>query len=140
MLFQSDEYFRAAGGLLEFAMWMSNPIDALYYVHRGIVGIQKGAIIHRHKGEETVAIEAMTEFLCFDDLFALLFGTVLGTGLMHFDIYYIAWFIEKFAPRESLSPAFDYAKATVEGLASHCGSFDIDAFSREHRADGQAGQ
>jgi hypothetical protein len=133
-VFSADHYFRGAGAFLETAKWMSNPIDALYYVHKGIVGIQKGAFINRVNENFAVQLNDVDEFLCFDDLFGLLLGTLLGVGAMNVDICYIGWFIGQFAPRESLSAAFDFAKATVEGLAAHCAAFDIEAFKAEPTA------
>jgi hypothetical protein len=130
-LFGRDKHFRAAGRLLEFGQWMPNPIDALYYVHTALAAIQTGALLNRAK-EKTLA--DADGFVCFDDLFALFFGTYLGTGPPNVDLFFIAWFIGKFAPRESLSVAFEFARATVEGLAAHCAAFDIEAFTAEHQA------
>jgi hypothetical protein len=135
-VFRADPLLRAAGQFLETAIWAPNPLDGLFAVHKAIVAIQKGAFINRLRG----GAGPDSEFLCFDDLFALLFGTLLGTAPDVPDIGWVAWLIGRFAPRDALSAPFDFAKATVEGLAAHCAAFDADAFAAEHREEETPGE
>jgi hypothetical protein len=129
-VFAGDRFLRAAGQLLQTSLWAANPLDMTFAVHKAIVAIQKGAFINQLK-EDGVPV---SEFLCFDDLFVLLFGTLLGTTDIP-DVAYIAWLIGRFAPKDALSASFDYAKATIEGLAAHCAAFDIAAFIEEHEQE-----
>jgi hypothetical protein len=129
-VFRGDRFLHAAGQFLETGLWVANPLDMTFAVHKAIVAIQKGAFINRLKDSG----EPVGELLCFDDLFVLLFGTLLGADDIP-DVEYIAWFIGQFAPKDALSAAFDYAKATIEGLAAHCAAFDIAAFVEEHNQD-----
>jgi hypothetical protein len=127
-VFGSDRFLHAAGQFLEMSLWSGNPMDMIFAVHKAIVAIQKGAFINRLREDG----DPMNEFLCFDDMFVLLFGTLLGMRPDIPDVEYIAWMIERFAPKDALSSAFEYAKTTIEGLAAHCVSFDIDQFIEEH--------
>jgi hypothetical protein len=134
-VFSGDRFLNAAGQFLATTIWASNPLDMLFAVHKAILAVQKGAFINQLRYSAHAG-----EFLCFDDLFVLLFGTLLGTAPDIPDVGYIAWFIERFAPNDALSAAFDYAKATIEGLAAHCAAFDVEKFVAEHRDEKPTGK
>jgi hypothetical protein len=129
-VFRGDRFLHAAGQFLETGLWVANPLDMTFAVHKAIVAIQKGAFINRLKDSGELA----NELLCFDDLFVLLFGTLLGADDIP-DVEYVAWFVGRFAPKDALSAAFDYAKVTIEGLAAHCAAFDIAAFVDDHEKE-----
>jgi hypothetical protein len=95
------------------ATFASNPLDALYYVHEGIMAVQAEA--RRQNGLAT------DEFFSWDTLFSLLSRALLENAPFLPDIFFVAWMVGQFAPTDSLSPSFDYAKATIEGLAEYCG-------------------
>ena len=124
VLFRENQYFRAASMFLEQALFMPNPIDCLYFVHKTLLGIHKGALINR-MGGNSVSMNDVKQLLCFDDLFALFFGCLMATGPPTTDIHYCAWMIEEFTPKESLSPSFEYAQANLEALAMHCKRLDV---------------
>ena len=122
--FKSDPFFLAASQFLSLSIFMSNPVDVLYYIHKCLLGIQKGALIHRIGPGSTAKMEDVKSLLCFDDLFSLFLGTLMASDMP--DIYYICEFLEKYSPRVSLSPSFEYALANTEALVSHCRKFDIE--------------
>lgn len=124
-LFRGNPFFRAASMFLENSVYETNPVDALYQVHKTLLGIHKGALINRKKDVEA-SVEDIKQLLCFDDLFALFFGCLMGTGPPTVDVFYVAWIIEHFAPKDSLSASFEYAQANLEALAMFCKRLDLE--------------
>ncbi|EAY17375.1 hypothetical protein TVAG_319700 [Trichomonas vaginalis G3] len=120
--FRSDPFFLAAAQFLSQTIFQSNPIDSLYYIHKCLIGIQKGALIRRLGGVDA-KLEDVRSLLCFDDLFSLLFGILMASDIP--DIYFVADFISRYAPKNSLSPAFEYATANIEALIEHVRRVDL---------------
>ncbi|OHT04669.1 hypothetical protein TRFO_27743 [Tritrichomonas foetus] len=121
--FKSDQYFSAAAMFLEMTIFCTNPIDALYYCHKTMVGMQKGAIIHSLRGRTANQIDVV-QVICFDDLFSLLLGTFLASNLP--DLFHLDQFLQLYSPTDTLSPPLEYAKANIEGLAQHIMSMKLD--------------
>lgn len=132
--FGTDPFFHAPGQFLSQAIFQSNPIDALYCIHKCLIGIQKGALIHRLGGVDA-KIEDVRALLCFDDLFSLFFGTLMASDIP--DIYFVADFISRFAPKNSLSPAFEYATANIEALIEHVKRIDLDDLKEKAKTENQ---
>lgn len=142
-LFETIVHFKDAANSLRTSVLQSNPIDALFCIHMALIGINKGAFANfneqSHLNENTKISNSkndrnhddfdMKQLLCFDDMFALMLGTFLGSDKP--DIFFVADMIEKFAPKMSLSPSFDFALANIEGLSSHCANFDLEKCYRE---------
>ena len=129
--FKSDPFFLAASQFLSLSIFMSNPVDVLYYIHKCLLGIQKGALIHRIGPGSTAKMEDVKSLLCFDDLFSLFLGTLMASDMP--DIYYIGDFLSKYSPRVSLSPSFEYALANTEALVTHCYKLDIDEMIKKSK-------
>jgi hypothetical protein len=137
--FHNDPFFSAAAQFLSGALFESNPIDALYYVHKCLTSIRKAAMIH---GTSSAAVgpQGMATLLCFDDLFSLFFGIFLASELV--DVFFIESLVNQFAPKASLSPSFEYAQANLEALVLHCESVTVDGVRVQNhldRADRAAG-
>ena len=123
-IFRNNQFYRNASMFLENSLFMCNPIDALYYIHKTLTGIHKGALISRMDGA-AANVADIKRLLCFDDLFALLFGCLMATGPPVIDVFYLCWFIENYAPK-SLSPSFEYAQTNLVALAVHCRKLDFE--------------
>jgi hypothetical protein len=132
-LFRNDRYFAAAGQYLSYPIFDANPIDALYRVHKSLVVIHKAAMIHRKNGE-SASPEDVTELLCFDDLFSLFYGTLMGSDAQ--DVFYVAKMITDYAPKACLSPAFEYAQANMEALVLHCKALNLEEMRVQEPGDG----
>lgn len=117
-IFRNNQFYRNAAMFLENSMYMCNPLDALFCVHKTLTGIHKAAFISR-VGVNAASIEDIKRLLCFDDLFGLFFGCLMATGPPVVDVFYLSWLIENYTPK-SLSPSFEYAEANVVALAVHC--------------------
>jgi hypothetical protein len=117
--FSRDRYFRPACQFLAGSIFESNPIDALYAVHKCLGAIQTAAVVHRN-----TSVNDRAELLCFDDLFSLLVGVLLATGDL--DVVAIGKMISDFAPKSCLSPSFEYAQSSIEALVIHCTSVTVD--------------
>ena len=125
--FRSDPFFFAASQFLSLSIFMSNPIDVLYYIHKCLLGIQKGALIHRIGPGANAKMEDVKTLLCFDDLFSLFVGALMASDLP--DIFFVSDFISRYSPKSSLSPPFEYALANTEALVAHCNKLDYDELS-----------
>jgi hypothetical protein len=117
-LFLGHRFYREAGYFLTDALLVTNPIDALYAIHKTLVGIRKGALIDR-VGQREASPADVNRAFPFDDLFALFFGTLMGTGPPIVDIFHIARVVAKYTPKQCLAPQLDFAKATLEALEAH---------------------
>ena len=115
-VFTEDKNFFAASQFLTNAEFDTNPIDALYNVHKCLIGIHKAAIINR-LGETAASFEDMNQMLCFDDLFSLFIGTSLASELPSFNR--LISFITDYSPKACLSPSFEYALSNFEALLIH---------------------
>ena len=126
--FASDPLYNRAADCLSLALFQSNPMDALYCIHMSLGWIQRAALIHRSEHEENnkkniehnnSSIPHLKRYLlCFDDLFSLLYGSLMATEYQ--DIFFVSRFINDFIPKNSLSPGFEYALANIEALSLHC--------------------
>lgn len=125
-VFRDDEGFRKASEFMERSVFMCNPVDALFCIHNCLIQIHTAAM-HNRKDLDEDNSDPSKQLLCFDALFALFFGCLMGTGPPTTDVFYLSWLIGQFAPKESLSPSFEYAEANLEALAMHCRNIDISA-------------
>lgn len=116
-VFNRDNQYHAAAQFLENAIFETNPTDVLYYLHRCLLSINKGALINR-LGANPASPEDVNQLLCFDDLFSLFFGVFLASEVP--DIFGINRFLNDYAPKQNLSPAFEYTQANLEALVMHC--------------------
>ena len=117
-VFRHEPLFHPASMFLFLAIFESNPIDALFAVHRSLLCIKKGAWINSRKDSGVpVSIEEVNNCLCFDDFFSLLIGVVIGSDVP--DVFYLSWFVTTHIPRDKVSPAFSFALANLEGLTGH---------------------
>ena len=129
-LFKRMNHFKNAADSLLASTFESNPIDALFCIHMALIWINKGAFadlndnLNESKNSKNQLYLGNNQLLCFEDMFALMLGALLGYEKP--DIFFVADMIEKFSPKMSLSPSFDFALANVEGLASHCVSFNLE--------------
>lgn len=122
-LFSNDQYYTIASMFLDQACFRSNPIDALYEIHKTLNSIHKAAIINR-LGTKTASVSDVNQLLCFDDLFSLFFGTLMISKTP--TIYYLLWFIVEFIPKQSLSPSFEYAMANLEALVMYLRKISVE--------------
>ncbi|OHT01913.1 hypothetical protein TRFO_31151 [Tritrichomonas foetus] len=115
-VFLNDNEFGNAAKLLTQASFCSNPIDALSIVQKAIDQIQNGAVEHKIS-RGLVSPEEAERVICFDDLFSLLFGTLAASDVP--DLFQLNWFVQAYAPQDNLSAPLDFARANIEGLATH---------------------
>jgi hypothetical protein len=118
---RADPFISPAQCLLDAAL-ACNPMDALFSVHRALLGIRQAAM----NGDDLRTV------LCFDDLFALLVGVLLASDLP--DFFAMAEFVDKFVPKK-ISNSFQYAKMAVTALAVHFTSIDVEALERKANED-----
>ena len=93
-----------------------NPIDQIYCMNSAVSHIQEGASQNREKIISTWQIHS-TPFLCFDDLFSLLLGTVISSDCI--DIFRINQIIQKYSQPDNLSAPLEFIKTSIEALVSH---------------------
>lgn len=115
-VFRNDKNFFSASQFLAFAEYESNPIDALFNIHKCLIMIQKAALINR-LGENSAKFEDVNSLLCFDDLFSLFFGTSLASDIA--SLSRLHNFIQEFIPKMSLSPSFEYSYSNLQALIVH---------------------
>lgn len=127
-VFQADRFFLAASQFLYSTIFQSNPIDMLYYIHKTLIAIHKGALINR-MGDQAASVDDVTQLLCFDDLFSLFFGALMASDLP--DLNYVSWVINEYSPKECLSPSFEYAQANIEALILHCQLIDVENLEKK---------
>lgn len=125
--FRSDKEYARASDTLYKSTFASNPIDALYAVHRTLVQIHRGALVNKY-GEKARHAEDGSTVLCFDDLFALFFGTLLASDIP--DLHYISKLTDDFAPKSLLSPPFEYAQANTEALVLHVIQLNLEQLQK----------
>ena len=114
-LFLGHQEFMRITKPLEEAFFISNPLDVLYEIHQSISMLQK------------LVLTGESRSLSFDDMFSLLFGTVLASDIP--DVMYLEWFVCSFAPSQALSPALDYALASIEALCRHVRALEPEKLS-----------
>lgn len=95
---------------LENAFFVTNPIDALYYVNDTLCKIHKAGLKAENKVEEF-------RILAFDDMFSLFVGVFLSSDIPN--IFSLCYFIDNFAPKSSLSSPFEYSIAAISSLTIH---------------------
>jgi hypothetical protein len=133
-LFRAQQFYHAAAQFYEDAVFAVNPIDALFFLNKVMVGVRKAALIGQ-MGNAPASVVDINRALPFDDLFALLFGTLLASGPPIVDIFHLASLVERFTPRQSLSPSLGFAKANLEALCAHLDGLDIDAMKASMAGD-----
>lgn len=128
--FRKDPQFNASSYYLSLSIFCSNPIDALFHIHKSLTLINKGALIN--KLENRIAtVKDISQILCFDDLFSLFFGTLMASDLP--DVFFVSWFINKFAPTNCLSPSFEYSQANIEALVLHCKNINLEDLKKQSK-------
>ena len=138
-LFASDHIYYNAAIFLYHSIFEPNPIDSLYLIHKSLILIHKGALINRLDGRPA-SVDDVNQILCFDDLFSLFFGTMTASEVP--DIFSLANFIDKYAPKPCLSPSFEYAQANIEALVIHLKNLDIEKLQNDfsNSANGEHGK
>ena len=122
-VFRRDCYYRSAAMFLEGVMFITNPIDCLYLIHKTLLSINKAALMQRMK-EKEASLDDLHQLLCFDDLFVLFLGVYLSSDLYEF--LSIASFVAEYSPTFCLSNSFEYAQASLESLVKHIESMSPD--------------
>jgi hypothetical protein len=113
--FLANEYFREAAQLITTAGFETNPIDGLWLIYRAITQVHTGAIataMGRPPREEE-----LKQLLPFDDLFALLVGSVAASDIP--DLYQFGKIMKLFTPESCFSPVLEYAGAHLEAVIEH---------------------
>lgn len=116
-VFQNEYFFHSASLFLNEMIYVTNPIDALYFMYRSLLMIQKAALMKELSGKGEACIEDLNKLLPFDHLFALLVGVLLASDIP--DFFAVADFVKRFTPSRCLSDDFDYAYAAVNSLSVH---------------------
>lgn len=129
-LFGNNQYFKSAAMFLYQTVFCSNPLDALYNVHKSLMMVHKAALLNEKKNGE-VGVDDLKQIICFDDLFSLFFGTLMCSE--HPDMGYTQWLIASFLDINSLSSPFEYAATNLEGIVSHCKNIRIDEYRQKLR-------
>jgi hypothetical protein len=126
--FVKDPLLKAATLWLNEVVYVCNPIDALYFVHRAILAIHKAALV-KSSHEKELTVDDLRQVLSFDDLFVCLLGALLSSDIP--DFYLLADFVENYIPPKSLSHSFEYAQAAINALVVHFSSTDVEEFERQ---------
>jgi hypothetical protein len=119
-----DPFFAAAAQFLFPTAFDTNPLDCLWRVHRCLLQIHKSSLIHSADGKELTVVET-TKLMALDDLFSVFLMVFIGAQTP--DVMPMVRLIRDFAPREGLSPSFQYAQSNVEALLIHVDSLDVNA-------------
>lgn len=121
-VFQKDYMYNNSAQFLNFIVFMTNPIDVLFYVHKALLAINKAALMRRLKGQNA-SIDDIQQILCFDDLFILFYGVMCAADLP--DLYGISSFVTNYTPAFCLTNSFEYAQAGIEALIIHLNGLNI---------------
>jgi hypothetical protein len=122
--FARQHFFHSAALFLNEILYVTNPVDALYFVHRALRLIHKAALLKKLGPTGEATTHDIKRLLGFDDLFAYLIGVVLATDLP--DFFSAADFIEAYSPRNCLSNSFEFAHAAISALLMHFRSLDVE--------------
>ncbi|OHT13200.1 hypothetical protein TRFO_16762 [Tritrichomonas foetus] len=117
-------FFHESSHFLDETLFVTNPVDAIYFVHRSLLMIHKAALLIQVDGEATV--DDVNRLLSFDDLFSLLVGVLLASDIPNF--FQFADYIQKFIPDQCLSNSFEYAQSAIKALILYLTNFDVDNF------------
>jgi hypothetical protein len=129
--FSTHRFFRAATLFMDEVMYVCNPIDGVYFVHRALVAIHKATLLNS-SGSREVTADELRAVIPFDDLFAILVGVTLATEIP--DFFSLARFMDRFTPPRCLSNSFEYAQAAISALVVQFREMDIDAMDRQAQA------
>jgi hypothetical protein len=129
--FSAHKFFHTAALFMEETMYVCNPIDCLYFVHRALVAIHKATLLNR-SGTREVTTTDLRSVMPFDDLFAILVGVTLATDIP--DFFSLARFMDKFTPQKCLSNAFEYAQAAISALVVQFEKMAVDAMDSQAEA------
>jgi hypothetical protein len=122
--FSNQRFFEAAAQFLNEILWVTNPVDALYFVHRSLRVIHKAALVKKIGPDGEATPKDLKRLLGFDDLFAYLVGVLFATSIPNF--FSFAAFIDAFAPRNCLSNSFEFAQAAISALLVHFRTLNVD--------------
>ncbi|OHT10917.1 hypothetical protein TRFO_19594 [Tritrichomonas foetus] len=123
--FQNDQLLKETTLLIDESTFATNPIDALYSIHKSLLKIHKSGLIHGSNENNNSTHDENSKLLSFDDLFSLLIGVLLSSNLT--DVFGLCHFLEKFAPKNCLSNPFEYAHAGITALVMHCKNLTADS-------------
>lgn len=115
-VFSQDINFKEAASIFTSSFFVTNTIDALYYIHCGMVIIHKGAITNLIGHDPNTA--EIKKLLGFDDLFSLLVGTMMASDIP--DFQQLGNSSKMFTPKSCLSPLLEYANSNLEAFVMHC--------------------
>jgi hypothetical protein len=127
-LFRSNAGFSYGADALFCSLFQPNPLDGLAWVEVALRAI-RGAALANYRFTTTEEIP-VNYLISFDDLFCLLLGILIASGLPN--PAYIAWLSGKYILKSSLSPAFEYAQANLEAVVEHCDRIDINTLLTEN--------
>lgn len=127
--FLNDHFFHESSLFLDQTNYITNPIDAIYYIHKALNLINKAAILRNVGKLAEPTIRDITYLLCFDDQFSLLIGVLLASDIPNF--FQFADFIVNFSPEKYLCNSFQYALSAVKALSTYITDFDFIPYENE---------
>lgn len=111
-VFTSIPSFKSIISSFSSISFCTNPIDALYEVHKVLMCVQDVISETNKKHQKSVKLFE------FETIFSLFFGIVVSSDIPNFEE--IAKFIIDFVPESSLSPSLSYANVTISASLAHC--------------------
>jgi hypothetical protein len=105
-VFGKEELTQKASLHLEFALLMTNPIDAIYEIHEMIIYLEKAAMKHGSQG-----------MVPFELGMGLFIGTLLSSAIPNFEE--LAEFVYDFGPMSGMCPEFEFTRTTVRAAYDH---------------------
>jgi hypothetical protein len=121
--FKKEHFFASASEFLKEIVFVTNPVDALYFVYRALRLINKAALLKTLQAKGEVKQADLNKLLGFDDLFAFLVGVLMASDIPNF--FEIASFIDAFSPKNCLSNSFEFAMAAISALTVHLPSLTV---------------
>jgi hypothetical protein len=110
-------------------MFLTNPLDCLFCVHRSITSINCALVTTHIGSRREVTAQDLRQVMNFDDMFSLLIGILLASDVPEFVT--IAEYVGRFGPQQALSCSFLYARASLSALVSHFRSLNVEALRSE---------
>jgi hypothetical protein len=102
---------------LSLLLFMSNPLDVLYYVTLSLGEMREGALANR----ERLIPDPESPNLSWDATFSLFLVVFLASDVI--DVFAVQKFVSEFAPKP-LSSMFEYSKLMLDSLAIHFREID----------------
>ena len=111
--FYTDKLYSASSELINETIFMTNPIDMIYFIHKALLIIHKASFMYKVDHHLT-SLDDWDKLLCFDDLFSIFVGVFLASYIPSFNQF--SKFILNYTPEDSLSDSFDYAESSIKAL------------------------